>query len=160
MAIMLFTPRTTPVAQPSGTAQLPQWTYIVGEVTELKPFIKPGGRANTIAVHPNNNTILVASESGGLFKSGDGGNTWQHVDGLPVFYTNAVAFVPSDAPSDPKIVIVSANEDFSVSNRGGIWRSENGGADLEASRLERNEWPDRQRHAYAQLRLPLREGEG
>jgi photosystem II stability/assembly factor-like uncharacterized protein len=116
-SIMLF-------ASPTALGKQPEWTASHWEVTELKPNIKEGGRANTIAVHPtNNDSILVASESGGLFKSEDHGNTWQHVDSLPVFYTNAVAFV------DPEIVIVSASEDFSsTSNRGGIWRSENGGA--------------------------------
>jgi hypothetical protein len=113
-SVMLLAPATALAGQP--------WTISHWEFTELKPNIREGGRANTIAVHPKNNkSILVASESGGLFKSEDGGETWQHVDDLPVFYTNAVAFVPSD------IVIVTASEDFSASNRGGIWRSDNGG---------------------------------
>jgi Tectonin domain len=85
--------------------------------------IKPGGRANTIAVHPKyNNVILVTSESGGLFRSENGGKTWTHVDSLPVVYTNAVAFV-----NDSNFVILTASEDSSDSNRGGIWRSSDGG---------------------------------
>jgi len=85
-------------------------------VEEFQPRIRPGGRANTIAVRPDDGLILVASESGGLFRSTDG-NKWEHVDSLPVFYTNAVAFAKDN------VVIVTASEDFSVSNRGGIWRS-------------------------------------
>jgi photosystem II stability/assembly factor-like uncharacterized protein len=92
-------------------------------VEQFQPPNGPGGRANTIAVHPtDNNFILVASESGGLFRSENGGKRWTHVDSLPVFYTNAVAFA-----KDPKFVIVTASEDFSVSNHGGIWRSEDSG---------------------------------
>jgi len=109
------------VSPSSGAAQglsldLQGWV-----VEGFQPPIRPGGRANTIAVHPNGSVTLVASESGGLFQSTDGGNKWQHVDSLPVFYTNAVAFAKDN------VVIVTATEDFSVSNRGGIWRSENGG---------------------------------
>ena len=94
-------------------------------LSEFQPDIPNGGRANTIAVHPtDNDRILVASESGGLFRSSDHGANWEHVDSLEVFNTNAVAYVPSD----PKIVIVTASEDFRASNGGGIWRSKNGGA--------------------------------
>jgi photosystem II stability/assembly factor-like uncharacterized protein len=106
---------TVPAADPPWGLQ--GWLF-----EQFQPPIKPGGRANTIAVHPNDSIILVASESGGLFRSDDGGKIWHHVDSLPVFYTNAVAFA-----KDPNVVIVTASEDFSVANRGGIWRSENGG---------------------------------
>jgi photosystem II stability/assembly factor-like uncharacterized protein len=93
-------------------------------ISEFHPDIKNGGRVNTIAVDPaNNNVILVASESGGLFRSTNRGVTWHHVDELPEFSTNAVAFVPTN----PNIVIVTASEDFKVSNGGGIWRSTDNG---------------------------------
>jgi hypothetical protein len=63
-SIPLFAPQTALTAT---------WTVYDVSITELKPNIKPGGRANTIAVHPNfplaPSTILVASESGGLFRS-------------------------------------------------------------------------------------------
>jgi hypothetical protein len=119
-SILLLTPLTALGAWPPPST----WTVGNWKIEELKPNIKQGGRGNSIAVHPNDSTLLVASESGGLFRSDDGGNKWQHVDSLPVFYTNVVAFVSGE----PKIVIVTAMEDFSVSNRGGIWRSEDGGA--------------------------------
>ena len=72
----------------------------------------------------NNNVLLVASESGGLFRSSDRGTTWHHVDSLPEFSTAAVAFVPAN----PNIIIASTAEDFRVSNGGGIWRSTDGGS--------------------------------
>lgn len=111
------------VAPPIAPAQVAPWKFWDWSIEQLPLRIGPGGRANTIAVHPkNNNFILVASESGGLFRSENGGKTWTHVDSLPVFYTNAVAFA-----KDPKFVIVTASEDFSVSNRGGVWRSSDEG---------------------------------
>jgi Putative peptidoglycan binding domain len=108
-------PPTAPVTA------VPPWSLTGWNFAQFQPPIPPGGRANTIAVRPTDGLILVASESGGLFRSTDGGDKWQHVDSLPVFYTNAVAFAKNN------VVIVTANEDFSVSNRGGIWRSDNGG---------------------------------
>jgi photosystem II stability/assembly factor-like uncharacterized protein len=91
---------------------------------EFQPDIPNGGRANTIAVHPTKNSIiLVASESGGLFRSADGGATWRHVDNLLPFNIYAVAFVPAD----PNVVVVNTSEDFAASNGGGIWRSTDGG---------------------------------
>jgi photosystem II stability/assembly factor-like uncharacterized protein len=36
----------------------------------------------------------VASESGGLFQTGDGGNSWKHLDGLPPFRMADVKYSP------------------------------------------------------------------
>ena len=86
-------------------------------LSEFQPDIANGGRANTIAVNPTKNSIiLVASESGGLFRSTDGGTTWHHVDSLPQFWTNAVTFMPAD----PNVGIVTTSEDFATSNGGGL----------------------------------------
>jgi hypothetical protein len=111
-----------PPPPPHGVGGVPV-QLLDSSIEQIRAQIKPGGRANTIAVHPNkDNFMFVASESGGLFRSEDGGKTWTHVDSLPVFYTNAVAFA-----KNPDVVIVTATEDFSVSNHGGIWRSEDSG---------------------------------
>jgi photosystem II stability/assembly factor-like uncharacterized protein len=105
---------------PASLAQFGSWN-----IQEFQPDIANGGRADTIAVNPaNNDVILVASESGGLFRSADRGTTWSHVDSLPEFSTNAVAILPANT----NIIIVATAEDFRVSNGGGIWRSTNGGS--------------------------------
>jgi photosystem II stability/assembly factor-like uncharacterized protein len=90
---------------------------------EFQPNVPYGGRADTIAVNPSDNRIMfVASESGGLFKTTDGGTRWSHVDTLGAYYTSAVAFVTSD------ILLATATDRFSVGNDGGgIWRSSDGG---------------------------------
>jgi len=101
-----------------------QYIFFGWKVSEFQPDVPNGGRASTISVHPtNNDLILVASESGGLFRTADRGVTWKHVDGLPEFGTSAVAYVPAD----PNIVIATVGEDTRVANGGGIWRSTDGG---------------------------------
>jgi photosystem II stability/assembly factor-like uncharacterized protein len=93
------------------------------ELAEFQPDIPFGGRANTIAVNPSDNHIIfVASESGGLFKTTDGGISWSHVDTLGAYYTSAVAYVTSD------ILLATTTDRFSTGNDGGgIWRSTDGG---------------------------------
>jgi photosystem II stability/assembly factor-like uncharacterized protein len=113
-----------PGSGPASPSRDSPWGGSNWTISELQPDVPNGGRANTIAVQPNNDsTILVASESGGLFKSTNGGATWKHLDGLAPYFTNSVAFLPKN----PKVAIVTTSEDFSVTNRGGIWRSEDEG---------------------------------
>jgi photosystem II stability/assembly factor-like uncharacterized protein len=103
----------------SAQSVLFHWT-----VSEFQPDIAEGGRANTIAVNPaNNDHIIVATETGGLFRSTNRGVTWKHVDGLPEFRTSSVAFVPADT----SVIIATVGEDTRVANGGGIWRSTNSG---------------------------------
>jgi photosystem II stability/assembly factor-like uncharacterized protein len=91
-------------------------------VSPFQPNVPQGGRAVAIAVNPTNaQAIMVASETGGLFSSSDGGNTWQHADGLPNFGVNDVAFAPQSAGSN--IVVATAGADFAANNNGFIWRS-------------------------------------
>lgn len=103
-----------------GAKYYTSWTF-----GENQPNIKQGGRADTIAVNPlDNNKIIVATESGGLFRSNDRGTKWSHVDSLPCFLTQAVVYLPSN----PNIVLVSTEADFKTNNGGGLWRSTDEGA--------------------------------
>jgi hypothetical protein len=107
------------VSAPPAAAQFAGWRF-----SEFQPNIPNGGRANTIAVHPSNSDImLVAAETGGLFRTTNRGANWTHIDRMPEFQLNSVAYLPAD----PNIVILTAAEDFRVANGGGIWRSRNGG---------------------------------
>lgn len=86
--------------------------------------VNQGGRSVAVAINPTNqNIIWVASESGGVFKTTDGGHIWAHADSLPQFGCFDLAV----APSNPNIVIVSTFADSRVLNGGGVWVSNDGG---------------------------------
>jgi hypothetical protein len=92
-------------------------------VQEFQPGVKWGGRSVAIAASAASNRAIVATESGGLFRSVDGGASWNHLDGLPPFRLFDVKY----APSDDNIVVATAMRDSRVVNGGGIWRSIDGG---------------------------------
>ncbi|MEY3444852.1 MAG: hypothetical protein RLZZ519_3133, partial [Bacteroidota bacterium] len=83
------------------------------------------GRAVSIAVDPNDdNRILVASESGGMFRSTNRGLNWTHVSASQHFLFSDVVFLPFKDGT----VIATTNEDTRVKSGGGIWRSVNHGS--------------------------------
>jgi photosystem II stability/assembly factor-like uncharacterized protein len=87
-------------------------------LSENQLRIPNGGRANTIALFPGNpGRMFVASESGGLFYSADGGATWSHNDSLPVSSTQSVVYKPTNS----NILYASAKADFKTGNGGGVW---------------------------------------
>jgi hypothetical protein len=95
------------------------------EVTIAPPRVPQGGRAVAIAVAQSDaKRIVVASASGGLFRTFDGGVSFQHLDGFPTFAPVDVAI----ASLDPNVIIATAHKDLRTVSGGGIWRSADGGA--------------------------------
>jgi photosystem II stability/assembly factor-like uncharacterized protein len=95
-------------------------------LAEIQPHLPTGwgGRAVALAAHPRQpEVVLVASETGGLFRSTDGGRTFRHVSALPRAVTRDVEF----STTDPGVVIVAAESSFAMDDAGGIWRSTDGG---------------------------------
>lgn len=83
-----------------------------------------GGRAVAVTVNPaNDNTVWVATESGGVFTSQNGGIGWRHIDSLPQFD----CFDIKISPADPNVIIATFREDTRNVNGGGIWVSRDGG---------------------------------
>jgi hypothetical protein len=110
-----------------GLALVLMWSGCTcsSEVTIAPPRVPQGGRAVAIAVAPSDaKRIIVGTESGGLFRTFDGGVSFQHLDGFPTFAPLGVAI----ASSNPNIVIATARDDFRTISGGGIWRSTDGGA--------------------------------
>jgi photosystem II stability/assembly factor-like uncharacterized protein len=71
-----------------------------------------GGQVNSIALHPAKPDLLFATTPNGLFRSTDGGETWERKMG-----GNVTAVVP-DA-SDPTIVYIAADDQLHKSFDGG-----------------------------------------
>lgn len=93
-------------------------------VTITPPRIAQGGRSLSIAVVSNNpQRLVVATETGGLFRTYDGGNSWQHLDGLPNYQVIDVA-IPYLAPDT---IIATTQPQYATVNDGGIWRSTDAG---------------------------------
>lgn len=99
---------------------------------EVKPVTKWSGRINDVSVNPANpREVFVTSSTGGLWRSLDGGETWDAVVSLPVFKLNSVHHVTSR----PRVIIVTAEMDFQriplgggfFTSGGGVWVSVNGG---------------------------------
>ncbi|MET0398399.1 MAG: hypothetical protein ABW277_16495 [Longimicrobiaceae bacterium] len=91
----------------------------------VPPRVPQGGRAVAIAVSQSSAMrLVVATESGGLFRSFNGGVSFQHLDGFPTLFAVDVAM----ASLDHKTVIATAQDDFASVSGGGIWRSTDGGS--------------------------------
>jgi hypothetical protein len=114
-ASLVALPHATPTAH---AAPLPS-------LTEYQPSVAYGGRAVAVDISPADaNTAIVASESGGLFKTTNGGVNWSHLDTFPGLRMSDVKYDPGDAT----IVIASSRQDTLSVNAGGILRSTDGGA--------------------------------
>lgn len=95
------------------------------DVTIVPPRVPQGGRAVAIAVSQGDaKRLVVATETGGLFRSFDGGVSFQHLDAFPTIFAVDVAI----SSLDPNTIIASARDDFRTTSGGGIWRSTDGGA--------------------------------
>ena len=83
------------------------------------------GRVVDIAPHPSNADICyIASASGGVWKTVDGGNTWTPLtDELPSLNHGAVEL----DPSNPDIVYIGTGEITTGSTGDGVFRSLDGG---------------------------------
>lgn len=86
---------------------------------QLHEDIPNGGRAVAIAVDPSSSSnLMIASETGGLFRSTDKGVNWTHVSGSTTFgYTDVIYARPA------KVIVATAGQDTRSTSGGGIWRS-------------------------------------
>ena len=82
------------------------------------------GRSVAVAVNPTDaSKQFVASETGGLFKTTNGGAEWAKVTNAAHFFFTDILYHPNNA----EIIIASTGEDFKQPTQSGIWRSTNGG---------------------------------
>ena len=88
-----------------------------------------GARVTDLAMHPSDpDLIFAAMASGGVFKSADGGNTWDPIsDDLPVLTIGAIAV----DPTDPDVIYAGTGEANAQSYSWfgmGMFKSEDGSA--------------------------------
>lgn len=127
MAGIAALPATTIVAYAAGTPSA---------VSEYQPTINAtnpgapashstwGGRGLAVTVDPNSSsTAIVATDSGGLWRTTNGGAGWSHLDGLLPFRMADVRF----APGSSSIVLATTWQTSDSQAPGGIWRSVDGG---------------------------------
>ena len=85
-----------------------------------------GGRTRGFVINPQNPSIMYAgSATGGVFKSIDGGATWNNVtDGLPDLSIGALAM----DPSNPNVVYAGTGESWGSHPGAGIFKTSDAGA--------------------------------
>ena len=95
-----------------------------GATWEFRSAIWANGQATILAVAADpkdGNTFYASADGGGLYKTDNGGSTWQHVgEPLPAEHITAVAVDPIDT----RIVYVG----YTVAGQGRISKSTDGGA--------------------------------
>jgi autotransporter-associated beta strand protein len=93
------------------------------------------GRINAIAVDPNDaNTIFVAASGGGVWKTVNGGATWQPLlDSIPALSLGFQTMVVSSiaiAPTNSNVIYIGTGEDHNANDSypgHGLYRSTDGG---------------------------------
>lgn len=86
------------------------------------------GRVNCVAFHPTDvNTIFIGAPSGGLWKTTDGGNSWDVLtDTLPVLGVSEI-FIPNDYETSKTIYIATGDRDGGDNYSIGVLKSTNDG---------------------------------
>jgi hypothetical protein len=98
-------------------------------INPVQMNINAGGRAVAVTVNPAYSLeAIVASESGGLWRTTNGGDSWSRIASLKMFRITDVAYAPSSPPGQT-IVIAIGYADGHNPNTGTLWRSTNNGVD-------------------------------
>ena len=98
--------------------------YTTWTAQPFGPSIRQAGRVNAIAVNPRSDRIvLVGTETGGVFRSTDGAETFTHIPALNKQSISDIKFV-GDAGN---VVIAATFDDFKTDPNNAIWRSTDAG---------------------------------
>ncbi len=95
-------------------------------VSEFQPTVptKYGGRSISVSLNAAApEQVIVATESGGLFRSSDDGANWAHVDSFPLHRMSDVSW----SPNNPSLIVATTWTSGDSTNPGGVWRSTDAG---------------------------------
>ncbi len=111
----------------SKMASVSNWN-LVGPVTHVgtSTWSRGQGRVNTVTVDPNNpNTIYIGAPAGGIWKSTNGGSSWQPLsDKLPTIGVSGIAI---DKNNSKIIYIATGDKDGGNTYSLGVLKSIDGG---------------------------------
>jgi photosystem II stability/assembly factor-like uncharacterized protein len=100
-----------------------------------------GGRTRSILVHRiNHDTMWVASASGGIWRSDNGGQNWTPVDDL---MANLAVTSLADNPTDPNVIYAGTGEGFGnvdATRGGGIYRTTDGTRWMQLPSTSGSDW--------------------
>ncbi len=94
----------------------------------------PHGGSSTLALDPIDSNTIYRSTTQGVFKSTDGGATWQRIDSGFAYSSFALTVAPH--PPHTVYVSVSASCGYNACNPGGIMKSYDGGASWSKAGLD------------------------
>ncbi|MFT6807139.1 MAG: photosystem II stability/assembly factor-like uncharacterized protein [Saprospiraceae bacterium] len=130
--------------QSTSTLDYDESLYNTMEWRLVGPF--RGGRAGTVAgISSNPNLYYMGTAGGGVWKTKDGGNSWDCIsDG---YFGGSIGSIVV-APSDPNVIYVGEGEQTvrgNVSSGNGLWRSTDAGETWESIGLKGTEHIGRMR---------------
>ncbi len=112
-----------------------------GNWVPLGPEISGGGyagigRINCVAFHPSDNqTFWVGTANGGIWKTTDGGTTWDVLNNGTAVLAVSDIIIPSDYVNSNTIYIATGDRDHWDSNSVGVLKSTDGGVMWNATDL-------------------------
>lgn len=124
-------PRPRP---PVGLTPISPVPVTVKDVSPDAPFgsapagVDPAGRVNSLVIDPHNDSILYgAAEMSGVWKSKDGGKSWQHASvGLKSGLTQNHLSLAVDDQNSQRLLYATGDDDGRAGQRyGGLWVSNN-----------------------------------
>jgi hypothetical protein len=92
-------------------------------LTEFQPDSGRGGRTVAVSISSADPQIAIAAaESGGLFQTRDGGQSWAHLDAFPPFRMSDVLFAPPGF-GNSNVVIATALADATANAQAKLGRA-------------------------------------
>jgi photosystem II stability/assembly factor-like uncharacterized protein len=117
----------------------------IADVSPDAPFgsapdsVDQAGRINSLVIDPHNDSVLyAAAEMSGIWKSQDGGRSWQHSSaGLKSGLTQNNLSLAVDDQNSQRLLYATGDDDGrALRSYGGLWVSNNAGGNWQYGNLQ------------------------